>query len=152
MREEVDVIRKKAGIAYRKALSDQKNSPVVKEEPQDLNLDELGFGNPSQTDADANRRRDEEEDLDIICDFFVYGGDDQDDGADQEQIWRRLASKVSINSAGMCLVIKAAFQATCKTASSWVEFYDQHYTVIQQRYSKLVGPQPTESIDLEKQT
>jgi len=79
---------------------------------------------------EADRRRDEEEDLNILCDFFAYGGgDEQDDGTDQEQLWGRLASK-----------------AKCKTAPSWVEFYDQHYTVIQERYSKLVAgveAQPT---------
>ncbi len=30
-------------------------------------------------------------------------------------------------------------QVPCKTANSWIEFYDKHYHVIQERYERLIG-------------
>ncbi|KAK2461962.1 hypothetical protein APHAL10511_006425 [Amanita phalloides] len=116
MRDDIEKIRKKATIAYRKAM-EHKHPEIVKEEPQDMDLNGTGANVAGENEV----KKDVEEDLDIICNFFAYGGgDEQNDGGDQDTIWARLSSK-----------------ATCKTSNSWVEFYDHHYPIIQDRYTKL---------------
>ncbi|KAF8350119.1 hypothetical protein F5887DRAFT_1070332 [Amanita rubescens] len=121
MRDDVEKLRKKAAIAYRKAMQ-QKHPEVVKEEPRDADLNGTTF-DASNTNAEEERRREEEEDLDVVCNFFAYGGgDEQIVGESEDAVWTRLGSNTP-----------------CKTANSWIEFYDKHYHVIQERYETLIG-------------
>lgn len=121
MKEEVEDIRKQATVAHRKSLK-QKQEQIVKEEPLEIELDQVAADRSGQFDTDDIKKMNEEDDLNAIVSFFAYGGgDEKDEGAGQEELWQRLSSKES-----------------CKTANSWAEFYERHYNIIQERYTKLV--------------
>ncbi len=97
MRDDVEKLKKKAAIAYRKAMQ-QRHPEVVKEEPRDADLNGTTF-DASNTNAEEERRGEEEEDLDAICNFFAYGGgDEQIVGESEDAVWARLGSNVSIIS------------------------------------------------------
>ncbi|KIL70896.1 hypothetical protein M378DRAFT_498894 [Amanita muscaria Koide BX008] len=114
IKEEVEDLRKQATAAHRKSLKQ-----IVKEEPLEIGLDQVAA---DHSDADDIKKMNEENDLNAIVSFFAYGGgDEKDEGAGQEELWQRLSSKES-----------------CKTANSWAEFYERHYNIIQERYTKLV--------------
>jgi hypothetical protein len=96
MRDDVEKIKKKAAIAHRKAMQ-QKHPEIVKEEPRDADLNGTTFDVPSNTNAEEERRQEEEEDLHVICNFFAYGGgDEQIVGESEDTVWARLSSNVSI--------------------------------------------------------
>jgi hypothetical protein len=91
-RNEIETIRKKVGIARRKAKSvaEAPQQP----EPQGL-ADENSLSgraklNPLQQ-QDAQRPNLEQQDLEYICRFFAMGGDD---GGDDEHVWALLANQV----------------------------------------------------------
>ncbi|KAF8640628.1 hypothetical protein AX17_000288 [Amanita inopinata Kibby_2008] len=119
VKSEIEQMRKRAATDQKKSLN-AKQTHYVKEEPQDTVMFDEPHGTLTAENLEETRGR-EEEDLTVICDFFAYGGgDEQDDVNDTEALWNRLSNKV-----------------TCKTASSWEEFYNQHYNTIQERYTIL---------------
>ncbi|KAF8632545.1 hypothetical protein AX15_001760 [Amanita polypyramis BW_CC] len=121
-RDEVDKLRKKAAIAYKKSF-DLTQPAHAEEKSCDANMNGVEIDIPGPVNMEEVRKKEEEDDLNTICNFFAFGGGDgQVDNSDQDALWARLSSK-----------------ATCITANSWVEFYDRYYPVIQERYARLVG-------------
>lgn len=98
MRDDVEKLRKKAAITYRKAVQ-QKHREIVKEEPQDVEMNDITSDIPNDTNAEDERMEEEENDLDVICNFFAYGGgDEQNGGGNEDALWTQLSNKARIVS------------------------------------------------------
>ncbi|KAJ6621684.1 hypothetical protein B0H10DRAFT_969944 [Mycena sp. CBHHK59/15] len=131
LRDEVENIRKKAGIAYRKeqnALQNQSRQVIDVDEPPPKRA---RVEVPVEPDTAAVAKDPEEEDLNTVAQFFANGGDtEQTDGGDEDQsvkdarVWARLTDQVA-----------------CKTESSWEIFYNKHHKRVMELYEVLIGPQ-----------
>ena len=98
MREDVDKLRRKAAFAYRKATHRQRPE-VVKEELQDTALNGTTFDVQKNKNAEEERMEEEEHDLDVICNFFAFGGgDEQNADENEDTLWTQLSNKVRIVS------------------------------------------------------
>lgn len=77
----------------------RKHPEVVKEELQDTALNGTTFDVQKNTNAEEARMEDEESDLDVICNFFAFGGgDEQNTGENEDALWTQLSNKVRIVS------------------------------------------------------
>ncbi|RDB29618.1 hypothetical protein Hypma_015586 [Hypsizygus marmoreus] len=130
---ELEMIRKRASIAYRKAQS--ANSGATKEQrPQEDNRNGTRpsaspRASPSPTlelpiPEKETQPTDLEVDLDVVSRFFATGGgaDSGPEVEDDEVVWARLTS-----------------QAECRTSSSWEDFYSEHHKEVTARYERLVS-------------
>jgi hypothetical protein len=124
VRDEIDRLRKRAGIVFRKA-QEQKQSQAAQSVPEQQDKFESELEDPvtpitpSPTlvgESDTDKKMAEEDDLNFIAAFFVAN---MNDNEDESVIWDRLTS-----------------QATCKTAGSWEEFYNMHHEEVSRRYEK----------------
>ncbi|KAF9481002.1 hypothetical protein BDN70DRAFT_573065 [Pholiota conissans] len=149
---DLDEWRKRAGIAYRKALLAKQNSstPVASSSHTPSRVCEVSASDaeepPPSTRAstisaspipeqpprvhingngkDTNQviQSALEADLEAISRFFAEGNDDQTESEDV--IWAKLTS-----------------QASCNTENSWEIFYQKHSNEVQTRYQRLVDMQ-----------
>jgi len=130
-RDEVEVLRKKAGIAHRKAESaDRARQEQGEREVQQL--DDNGDGRPpkrmkrSGSPFNVNEQesvdKDLEEDFNVICQFFATDGPGDED-EDPVVTFDRLTN-----------------QAKCKSAPTWVTFYNMHNIEVNDRFYKLTNP------------
>ena len=79
----------------------RKHPEIVKEELQDTALNGTTFDVQNNTNAEEERMEEEESDLDVICNFFAFGGgDEQNAGENEDALWTRLSNKVRIVSSG----------------------------------------------------
>jgi hypothetical protein len=125
VRGEIDRLRKRAGILFRKAQEQkqsQASQSLLDVRLRDKSESELEDprSTPSPTlvvDSETDKKIVEEDDFNVIVKFFV---DNLDENENESVVWDRLTS-----------------QATCKTASSWEEFYNTHHEEVVKRYEKL---------------
>ncbi|KAL0951270.1 hypothetical protein HGRIS_007984 [Hohenbuehelia grisea] len=113
MRDEIDKIRKRIGIARRKRESQneaRRSASVLqpRNEP------------PSETSSDT-RRSPLEEDFERICVFFYQG---KAENLSDDESWQLLAS-----------------QHQCQTETSWPEFYNRHHEKIYAQLQVWFGSQ-----------
>jgi hypothetical protein len=149
-RDEVEVLRKKAGIAHRKAESaDRARQEQREREVQQL--DDNGDGRPpkrmkrSGSPFNVNEQesvdKDLEEDFNVICQFFATDGPGDED-EDPVVTFDRLTNQARLNPfllATGCLN-PLSLQAKCKSAPTWVTFYNMHNIEVNDRFYKLTNP------------
>ena len=144
VRDEIDRLRKRAGIVFRKD-QEQKQSqatqsvPEVRQqfkpesEPEDPAISPV---TPSPTlvgESETDKKMAEEDDLNVIVTFFASNPDEDEI---ESVVWGRLTSQV-LSLYLVCSLLADSLQATCKTASSWEEFYNMHYEEVMKRYKNL---------------
>lgn len=94
VRAEIEEIRKRVGIAHRLATSAQ--SQDVESPSKRPKLNNPTNGPDHATAPPPQTLTTEQEDLDVICNFFASGrGNDEDD----ELVWENLTKHVSLQSA-----------------------------------------------------
>ncbi|KAJ7492676.1 ribosomal protein S9/S16-domain-containing protein [Mycena latifolia] len=139
MRDDIDKVRKRAMIAYRKEEHEQLNEPPAKRAKSNITVD---VGLKAKTDAGAEAQAktvvevDEEYDLNTIAHFFANGGDveptdDEDTSArnvHDASIWARLTE-----------------QTPCRSETSWEIFYNTRHARVIELYTMLVEAQEGES-------
>ncbi|CAA7258689.1 unnamed protein product [Cyclocybe aegerita] len=118
-----DQMRKRAGIAYRKALGQKESEPPVASTSAASDVEELPPPSESPDIQDSYFQTQEyqgdlEDDIQAVVRFFVEGNDDDKTKAENE-VWARLEEKTR-----------------CKTASRWEEFYQHHYDEVLRRYQE----------------
>jgi len=133
VRAEVEEMRKRAGIAYRLGTTAQRQdlgSPSKKPRLKDP-TNEPKHSVPHQHTPPTSPTA-EEEDLDVICNFFASGqGNDEDD----ELVWENLTK-----------------YKRCKTASEWPEFYKQREQLINDRIRMLLDENAASETDIPTST
>ncbi|KAJ7630883.1 hypothetical protein FB45DRAFT_1003795 [Roridomyces roridus] len=122
MREDIDGIRKRAGIAYRKK---HYKEPQSSAEAPPAKRRKVAEPAPVEDPTAV------QQDLNTLAHFFANGGDaltETDDEQDQRekdgQVWARLTAK-----------------STSKTGVPWDVFYQQHYEAVTELYDALVQAQ-----------
>lgn len=149
-REDIQAIRKRMSIAYRKAQSQtqaQEQTQGLEDMDNSEDPEPPHIPRPSPTpaaqespeDPENDRRRLEEEDFGVICQFFATGGGDEG-SEDDSQIWARLTGQVRCcTSHVLDFPLLNKGQAECQTASTWEEFYNNHHVEVNARYNRLTG-------------
>ncbi|KAF8168165.1 hypothetical protein B0H34DRAFT_49648 [Crassisporium funariophilum] len=127
-RPEMDELRKRAGIEYRKAQSQRQCQPLETPSQQIISDAEeppstTATDSPAVVDSVGANQSDVEADLKIIAQFFAEEGND-DESQEESVIWGRLTA-----------------QTQCKTAASWEEFYNDHHEEVVRRYERLLSTQ-----------
>jgi len=122
VRDEIDRLRKRAGIVFRKAQEQKQSHTAQSVDKSESEVeDPVTPITPSPTlvgESDTDKKKmTEEDELNFIAAFFVVN---LNEGEDESVVWDRLSS-----------------QATCKTAGSWEEFYNMHHEEVVRRYEKL---------------
>jgi len=123
LRVEIDRLRKRAGIVFRKAQERKQSTqsvPEVRQRKKSESEPEDPADIPSPTlvgESETDKKMAEEDDFNVIATFFAGNTDENEN---ESAVWDRLTS-----------------QATCKTASSWEEFYNTHHEEVVKRYEKL---------------
>lgn len=129
VRDDVELIRKRKSIAYRKARrTDQGDREQIKvEQSQDQSLDQ-GPSTSSPYPAPVSGREDvrKQEDLATLSRFFATREEEEEE--EDADVWACLTS-----------------QATCQSALSWEEFYTQHHEEVNARFNELTNPMPDDS-------
>ncbi|KAJ7092669.1 hypothetical protein C8R44DRAFT_407139 [Mycena epipterygia] len=153
MRDDVENVRKRAIIAYRKEEHSRSNAeePAAKrmkpskpvdgpqapaDDPQTPANDPQAPAGDPQAPADdpqpagdpqAKALADEEHDLNAVAHFFANGGDvEQTDGEDEEQ---------SVKDARVWA--RLTEQTACRTEASWEVFYNKHHPRVMELYQML---------------
>jgi hypothetical protein len=142
IRDDVELIRKRKSIAYRKARrADQGDrKPIKVEQSQDQGFDKgSSTSDPSPTPV-FDRESVQKEDLETISRFFATRPEeDEEDDAD---VWAHLTSQVSCKSLRAAKWFLTLTQVTCQTASSWEKFYTEHHEEVNTRFNELTSAMP----------
>ncbi|KAJ7487543.1 hypothetical protein B0H11DRAFT_2013786 [Mycena galericulata] len=141
MREDIDAIRKRAIIAYRKEQHQQSQQASAQEPPAKRKK----TAEPAASrEAEVVTEDLEEQDLNTVAHFFANGGDadqtdDEDesvkDGIDEEEAAKKKAAKDARVWA------RLTQQTPCRTEPSWERFYNMHHTRVMELYEMLVTAQ-----------
>ena len=115
IRDEIDRLRKRAGIVFRKTQEDQKQSEAKQSvpeqdkfeyEPEDPITPTPTLDNESNTD----KKMAEEDDLNVVANFFAGN---EDENETETVIWARLTSEVlSLYTSPLCLLITGRQRAS----------------------------------------
>jgi hypothetical protein len=147
VRAEVEEIRKRVGIAYRLATTARRQDLESPSKRPRLN-DPTNQPNHSAAHQRTPLKSPtaEQEDLDVICNFFASGqGNDEDD----ELVWENLTKYVRLVSAHLWSpLLIAMLQKRCKTAAEWPEFYKQREQLINDRIRMLLDEAAASETDI----
>ncbi|KAJ7706241.1 hypothetical protein B0H17DRAFT_1325937 [Mycena rosella] len=137
MREDIDNVRKRAIIAYRKEELQRQSTadePPAKRPKPNKAADvvpeaKADAGAKGKGKAAAATEDDEEQDLNAIAHFFANGGDEETDGDEDQatkdaRVWARLTA-----------------QTPCRTEATWEVFYNTRHHRVTDLYELLVGAQ-----------
>lgn len=103
IRDDIDALRKRASIAFRKAQSQkewQSQTPAPLKSPKFNDFDseepsnEVVPSSPTPTAPPQDIDQSKEQDLRIVANYFAFGGGDEE-GQEPSAIWARLTSQVS---------------------------------------------------------
>ena len=103
IRDDIDALRKRASIAFRKAESQKESHsqiPVPLKSPKFNDFDSEEPSNevvpspPTPTAPPLDVDQSKEQDLRIVSNYFAFGGGDEE-GQEPSAIWARLTSQVS---------------------------------------------------------
>lgn len=128
IRDDIDALRKRASIAFRKTESQKEShsqTPAPLKSPKFNNFDSEELSNevvpspPTPTAPPQYVDQSKEQDLRVVSNYFAFGGGDEE-GQEPSAIWARLTSQVS-----------------CQTEANWEDFYDKHHVEVMARYNQL---------------
>ncbi|GLB36095.1 putative BRCT domain, a BRCA1 C-terminus domain [Lyophyllum shimeji] len=131
---EFDLMRKRAGIEYRKAQSQREAMQATEAKETDpsgsTRISPPSVPSLSTVDSNALRTKIEEE-VEIVARFFALEGGNDIPLDDHEKAWAYLTEKV-----------------ICKTAKSWEAFYEEYHEAVRERYNQLVDASVVETSDV----
>ncbi|KAJ6575051.1 hypothetical protein B0H19DRAFT_624767 [Mycena capillaripes] len=125
LRDDIEDIRKRAIIAYRKEQHQSQQTNA--EEPP---TKRAKLGESADTSQQVVAEDDVEQDLSAVAHFFANGGDEdqgegeEDQSAKDARVWQKLTAKTA-----------------CKTEVSWEVFYNKHHTKVMELYEILLAAQ-----------
>lgn len=131
MRDDVESTRKRKSIAYRKAQRAEGDSKQIKIEQSPDRI--LHMEPPTPSSLPTVRK----EDLETISRFFATRP--EEDGENDADVWALLTSQVRSEILRTVYWFLTAKQATCRTASSWEEFYAEHHEEVNARFAELTN-------------
>jgi len=125
LREDVEQVRKRAIIAYRKEQHQLESQQSNVEEEPPAKRKKLSPSADAGQQSVAVADDDVEQDLNVVAHFFANGGDEQPEGdQDQSRVWQKLTEKTP-----------------CRTEPSWEVFYNKYHERVMELFEMLVGAQ-----------
>lgn len=141
--DELDLIRKRVGIAHRKAAdannalhsNSSTNAEAGPSKPRlsQPTVQAMAVDKPSVTDNSW------QSDFHDICAFFANGGAHEEN--DDATVWASLGAEVSNIARHFTFIYLTGHQSRCRTAPSWPDFYTAHEKEIVEEIDRLVDLQ-----------